>query len=508
VAVLHPKVTLVGDHPELAFVASEVAEATLSTLISLQGLQPIDPPGQEEESGSEAERLRSIEADEALLPFIDCRGNWCQVVFRRLRKPGGEVLATVGPFEIPVGLESSYQLADGVRVGLQKLYPDRRLREGAAGARVRPEDYSAYIELELQVDGGKRLGKDDLAELDALLRTSPDLVGAYVLAAGIARNLGAVGRALAYVTQAEKIAPYDPAPLFERFRVEIEGNRLDAASITLARLEHLAPGDIRVQSAKAGLLGAQGELEEARRLWEEVARRRPTWRTILEVVMVEFRLGESDAARQRLSRLLAAQPDNQVVRENVAAVEASFGDLRRAAALYEDLNRARPTRPNLTNLGFVRFVLGDYAAAAAAYRNALTLEPQHRLTRFSLAAALEAQGEMKEARNFYRTLALELAATSIPLDARTRMIQAQCLARLGQRKEAERLAEEALEQGREDVQVLHQAAQLYALLGDRVSARFYAKLARKKGMRREWFTIPEFRSLEEDPEFRALLDSR
>src|SRR6185436_4930746 len=111
------------------------------------------------------------------------------------------------------------------------------------------------------------------------------------------------------------------------------------------------------------------------------------------------------------------------------------------------------------------------------------------LTRFSLAAALEAQGDLNEARSLYRTLARELAATSTPLDARTRMIQAQ------------RLAEEALEQGREDVQVLHQAAQIYALLGDRVSARFYGKLARKKGMRREWFTIPEFRSLEKDPEF-------
>ncbi len=508
IAVLRPAAILVGDTPELAFVTSEVIEAILSTLISLEGLQPLDPPEQEEGSGSTAERLRSTEADEVLLPILNCRGDWCQVIFRRLRKRGGEALGTVGPFEVPVGIENTYQLADGVRGSLQQLYPDYRPRRGSRGSQVRPQDYSAYIELERRVDAGKRLGNDELARLDALLQTSPGLVGAYLLAAGIARNQGAIDRALAFVEPAEAISPFDPAPTFTRLRIELEGNRLDAAGATLARLESLAPGDIRVLSAKADLLETQGDLNEARRVKDEVAQRRPTWRKILEVATLELRLGESDAARQRLEPLLAEQPNNQVVWENVAALEVQFGDLNRAAALYEDLIRTRPTRPNLTNLGFVRFLLGDYAAAATADRRALALEPDHRQTRFNLATALEAQGEMDEAQSLYRTLARELANPSTPLDAHTRMLHAQCLARLGQRVDAERLVDESVKQMPEEAQILHQAAQIYALLGDHVSAVFYAKLAFEKRIRREWFTIPEFRSLKEDPDFLALLDSR
>lgn len=49
---------------------------------------------------------------------------------------------------------------------------------------------------------------------------------------------------------------------------------------------------------------------------------------------------------------------------------------------------------------------------------------------------------MTEARVLYRILANELAVVSTPLDARTRMLYAQCLARLGQWKAAERLADE------------------------------------------------------------------
>ena len=87
-AVLYPKATLAGNNPELAFVPSEVIEANLATLVSLEGLQPLDPPEKDEKNGFDAEKQRSEEADEVLQPHLDCRGDWCQATFRRLRKPG------------------------------------------------------------------------------------------------------------------------------------------------------------------------------------------------------------------------------------------------------------------------------------------------------------------------------------------------------------------------------------------------------------------------------------
>jgi predicted Zn-dependent protease len=505
VAVLRPEVARSGDDPESAFLASEVVEASLAALASLEGVQPLDPPEKDERRDSEAESLRSHEADEVLRPRLDCREDECWVTLRRLRKPGGAVLATVGPFEVQTGVENAYGLADAVRVHLERIYREYQPR---IGAKVRPEDYSAYIELERRVDRGERLGKDDLARLDALLRTSPGLLGADLLAAGLARNQSAYDLAFAYAKRARELAPYDPRPLFARLRIETAAGLFNDARKTIDQLKALVPeADIRVQSAKAELLEARGKLKEARPLRQEVARRRPTWRHIRELAALEASMGASKDARRRLESLLTEHPDNQYLLEDLAALEVTFGDLNRAAALYERLLGIRPQLSYLTNLGFVRLVLGDYAAAASACRQALLLEANDFLTRFNLATALNAQGDLDGAHHLYRALTQEIAALPALPDAQTRMLHALCLAHLGRRGDAVRIVDEVLEQRVEDAMVLYQVAQLYALLRDSVSARYYVKLARERGLRRELFTLPVFNSLAEDPDFRDLLDT-
>lgn len=505
VAVLRPVVEVEGRHSELAFVPSEVVEAALSSLLALEGLQPLDPPERDERNHSQAENLRAADADEVLLSRLECQDDFCRVRFHR-QKPGGEILGRVGPFEVPIGIENAYQLADAVRIHLQRIYPNHQPRPGSPGE-VQPQDYSAYIELEREVDRGELLGKKDLARLDALLRSSPGLVGAYVLAAGISRSQDELDRALDYAEQGEKIAPHDPRPLFVRLRIETRAGLLNEAEVSLKRLAGLAPGDIRVERGKAELLEARGQPKEAHALRQKIAQRRPTWRNIRELAMVEITLGESEAALRRLRELLEAQPNNRYVLEDLAVLELTSGDLNHAAALYERLIRAQPDPPFLLNLGFIRYLLGDYPAAVAAYRRALVLNPGHRLTRFNLATSLEAQGYREEARSLYRTLEKELSAAQTPLDTQTRMWHAQCLARLGRRVEAARIGEEILERRPEDVYELHQAARLYALLGNRSFAVYYTQLALEKGLRREWFTIPSFNLLQEDPDFRDLLDA-
>ncbi|MFY9822657.1 MAG: protein kinase [Thermoanaerobaculia bacterium] len=507
VAVLRPAMTPAGKSPELASVASDVVEATIATLVSLQGLQPIDPPEHDEASGSAAEKSRRAEANEVVFPLLDCQRDDCRVTLRRLREPGDVVLGTVGPFEVQAGIENGQRLAEGVQVNLQQLYPDHRPRPESKGGKVRPQDYSAYIQLERRVDGGERLGPKELDRLDALLRTSPDLLGAYRLAAEIARELEQVDRALGYCSRAGAVAPNDPRILFSRFHAEMAGKRFTAAQVTLGRLSGLVPGDARVPEAKADLLEAREELKEARRVRQELVRRRPLWRPILELATLEVRLGESDSARHRLEELLEEQPGNQYVLHDLAFLEAASGDLERAATIYEKLIRLQPARTYFSNLGFIRFLLGNYAAAESADRQALALDPKHTLTRFNLATALQAQGKLPEAQRLYSALAEELAADPNLSDDHNRMLHAQCLVRLGRRDDAVRLADEVLRKRPDDVQVLNQAAQIYALLGERYKTLYYTELA-LKGVRREWFMIPEFNSLKKDPDFQALLNAQ
>jgi tetratricopeptide (TPR) repeat protein len=498
VAILQPEVS---SHPETNSIAHEVVEAALASLLTLDGVQPLDTPERDEKSGSLSEIRRAAEADETVRPQLNCDQGWCRVTLHRQNR-AREVLATVEPFEVSEGIDKADTLADAMRAHVRQLYPDRARRPDAPGAAVRPEDYSAYIELERRIDDGRLVGKQELDRVDSLLRTSPDLIGAYVLAAGIARNQGELDRALDYAARAEKIAPHDPRPLFIRLRIEVKQNRLDAAEATLGRLSSLAPGDIRVMQAEAELLEANEDLEKAHPLRQEIVRRRPIWRYVHDLAMLELSLGASEEIWEHLRDILAEQPNNVYILEDMAALETSFGDLKRAAALYEQLLRIQPTLATLTNLGFIRYILADYPAATRAYRRALTLEPDNPVTRFNLATSLEAQGNRQEAHDLYREIDHSLAS---PSDTHTRLLRAQCLLRSGRRDDAALLTREVLRQRPDDVQALYQAAQLYALLGDHYAASYYAKLALEQGMRREWFMIPEFSALQEDPSFRALL---
>jgi predicted Zn-dependent protease len=491
VAILRPVVELEGNHPEPAFIASDVMNAALAALITLEGVQPLDLPEKGEEKEIEAQRLR--EADEALLPQLKCRDDSCQVTLQR-RKPDRRIIKVSDPFEVQGGFENAYPLLEGVRVHVQQVY-SAHLRPSSAASLVKAEDYSAYFELQRRVDRGERLGSAELMELDSLVQTSPGLVGAYVLAAGIARNQGEWGRALEYTTRAENAAPYDPRPLLICVRIEVKEARFNAARKTLDRLAAMMPGDPRVKGVEADLFEGLGELEKAYKLRKELAEQRPTWRNILKLATLEFRMGASKDALRRLNNLLAEQPDNQYVWEGVAALEATSGDLKRAAALYERLNQRWPARAYLTNLGFVRYLLGDHVASIAASKQALELEPKDLQTRFNLAIALEAQGNQVAARQIYRALVKELAAAPPTQEVHDRLLQAQCLVRLNQKDVASHLADAVLKVRPEDIQNLYLAAQMYALLGDPAQAQYYKKLAIGKGLLSSWFNSAEFRLL-------------
>lgn len=512
VALRYPIVEANGA-PGIESASSEIMEATLATLLSFKGLQPLDPPREdrdtpeERRSAEEIARRRAQEADEELLSILECQPGWCQVSFRRVRS-GDEVLATVGPFEVLTGVDEAVRLTEGIRTHLKRIYPDHRLRADMPGLRVRPQDYSAYIKLERRLDEGGRLGVAELDQLATLLQSSPNLLGAHLLLAGTANDLGERyrDRALHHVAQAHALAPYDPEPLFVRFRIEMDGDRSDAAQATLVQLQNLAPNDPRVLIAEADLLERRGQLNAARVLRQKVVQRRPAWRWILNLARLELLMGESNSARRRLGDLRREQPYNIWVLDHLAFYERSFGDLARAATIYDQLIQKEPRRSYFNNRGDIHYLQAHYAAAEDDYRRGLRLEPDHPLTRFNLAKALEAQGKAAEAKDLFRALVKEFQTSKGSAEIRKPMFHAQCLIRLGFIAEAVPLVEEAVQGLPEDVNSLHEAAQVYALLGERRAALYYIESGLKKGLVPEWFKTPEFRSLEHDLEFQALLD--
>jgi tetratricopeptide (TPR) repeat protein len=225
----------------------------------------------------------------------------------------------------------------------------------------------------------------------------------------------------------------------------------------------------------------------------------------VELAGLELRIGAVDMARRHLEEATALVPGNTWPSAKLGELELVYGDLRRAERIYRDLVAAGPQRSDLTNLGLVRFLLGDYASAVESYRRALEIEPGHVAVTFNLADAELALGRTAEARRLYDEVLKALAArpSLAPAD---RCLQAQCLVHLGQQSRAVELALDALREAPQDAEVTYQAAVVFALAGEDNSALALARKARKLGVQARWLSIPAFRQLRTNPEFRKLLD--
>ncbi|MFP5285849.1 MAG: tetratricopeptide repeat protein, partial [Thermoanaerobaculia bacterium] len=425
----------------------------------------------------------------------------------------GRVLWT-DSFVVPTDPRDLGLLADAVAVHLRRAYPDRESREGTPGLDVRDEDYARFLRLKLRVDQGGLPSETELAELASILRSSPRFLEAHLLAAKVEQNLFRSTRNPVHlergneaVRTARALAPGDPRPLAVELRLALAANRPVEARTLLNDLERLLPGDPELLALSGQVAESEGDLERAISDLAAAVERIPSWSNLYRLADLEARAGRNDDARRHLEELLERNPGNLWGLDRLGNLELLAGDPARAERIYLDLLRLQPQWSHYTNLGLARMLLGRPAEAVEAYREALKLAPGHVAVLLNLADAELDLGNESEARTFYRQAltSLEENEASAGLSPVDWMIKAQCLARLGQRREAVAQAQRTLRDSSEDPQVLYLASLVYALAGDRSSALVNAEMALDKGVQPRWLTLSAFNSLRGDPDFQVLL---
>jgi tetratricopeptide (TPR) repeat protein/predicted Ser/Thr protein kinase len=513
VAVLQPEV-VPPEGGDLALVASGVLVSTLSSLTALEGLAPLDPAQVDSAAASPVEAARSAAADEVLAATLENQGTMgARLSLRRIQGSDGRVLWT-DSFVVPTDPRDLRLLADAVAVHLRRAYPDRDLREGTPALDVRDEDYARFLRFKLRVDQGAIPSQAELAELDEILRSSPRFLEAHLLAAKVEQNLFRSTRDPVHlergneaVRTARALAPGDPRPLGVELRLALAANRPAQARALLTELERLLPGDPELLTLSGQVAESEGNLERAISDLAAAVERIPSWSNLYRLADLEARAGRNDDARWHLEELLERTPGNLWGLDRLGNLELLAGDPARAERIYLELLRRQPQRSHYTNLGLARMLLGRPAEAVEAYRKALELAPGHVAVLLNLADAELDLGRESEARSLYReALArLEESEASAGLSPVDRMVKAQCLARLGRRREAVAQAQRTLRDGSEEPEVLYLASLVYALAGDRSSSLVNAEMALDKGVQPRWFTLSAFNSLRGDPDFQALL---
>ncbi len=513
VAVLRPEVAAGSDLAGVDLLALGLRTALLRGLLSLEGIAPLAPEQVDAASGPPVQVARAMAADEVVTSRMECRGETCEIALSRIRPDGA--LAWTQSFSAPI--DKPYLLAEAVEGYLKDGFAGRRIRAEISKLEVRPDDYAKYLRL-LEERQSRKAGLSDadiLARLDDIHASSPRFLEAYVFEADILRlrfldrrDRADLDRAFRALARARELAPSDPRPWVAEFELGLHGERLDLAQEAVSRLERLQPGDPRILALRARLLERQGASDQALALMRKAVRRFPAISHLSRLADMEYRFGETDAARSHLEEILRRSPGYPFAQSLLAQIELQFGSPRRAAELYSELVRNSPGVTELINLGTAQMLLGRYTKAEATLRRAMTLEPNNPFVGLNLADVCLLRGKKQEAEDLYRRLLKMVEQDPAASNWQLISVRAQALAHLGKRREAAAAAQQVLRLAQGNAQAALEVSQIYALVGDLSSAFASGEEALRRGIDPRWFTFPWFDSLRALPEFGDLLAQR
>ena len=509
VAVLKPEIAGSLPAEDQARVTANLQAALLRTVASLEGLAALDVNKVNAVKGPPVAVARALAAGEVIASAADCTGDLCHVSLRRLGGRDGRVLWTEA-LEVPSARPRLF--ADAVAAALRQGYGDRRLRVPRLKLEIQERDYQAFLDLRRRIN---REGASDevLTRLEELRTRAPSFVEICILEAKVARRRYTetggdpryLERGLAVVQDAIRIAPGDPRPLEARFDLNLSAGRLDEAEAALARLEEIDPAGSLLQ--RGMLAERRGRSAEGLELMQAAVRLQPSWPNLLSLANAEYRQNRLDHARRHLEELLARSPGNLDGLKTLAQIEL-LRNPERAVTLLRQAAKSDPGIGSLTNLGVNLLLLRRYGEAEAVLRQALALQPGDPSAALNLADCLTLLGRPAEARKLYAGIAESASRRATPGDWNMLGVQAQAFAHLGESEKSLAAIQEALRLTPDNGQLSYEAAVVYVLIGDRGSALFHARKAAAQKVDANWFALPFFDALRNEPTFQALTRPR
>ena len=221
-------------------------------------------------------------------------------------------------------------------------------------------------------------------------------------------------------------------------------------------------------------------------------------------------IGRTNDAAAEYEDVLRYSPDLPNALSNLGMIYAMQGRYLDAVPMFKRLVQLHKDEIAALNLANCYVAMGRYDEAIETYKIALEIAPDQPFTAHALAEAYANTEDAEAARQWYEK-AVEAYDASLAAGAsRAQHLgwRAGCLAMLDRFEEAEADITELLEIAPDRSSPLFNAAQVYALAGDRRQAFDYLQRAVEAGYPRQQVESDlAFKAFREDPEFRALIEA-
>jgi serine/threonine-protein kinase len=311
-------------------------------------------------------------------------------------------------------------------------------------------------------------------------------------------------------TRAVELAPDHPMPWVAQAKLRLLENKPREAEAAARKAIEQDPAFYRGHTQLAEALIAQGRLEEGlaeyRRGIESDQGYLPAR---LGYAMQLQNASRYDEAATEFRKVLEYDPDHPTAKENLGAIYLLQGRYLDALPLCKEVFEETQDARSANSLGIIYFNLNRMDEAIAAFREAYRLDPSPTKAR-NLGESYDKIGEQNEAHRWYK-LALDGFDRMVALGGqRAAMlnVRAFCAAKLGRFDEALNNIQEAMLLKPNQNGFLFRAAQICALAGRRADVYSWTQRAVQAGYSREDFRRDlAFRDFQDDPRFRAILES-
>ena len=278
-----------------------------------------------------------------------------------------------------------------------------------------------------------------------------------------------VDRARSALLDALRFAPDDAAVAYTLAVVDHGTGRSEDAIRTLEGVLAKHPANDDAHRLLGRIYSERGDFDRAIVELREAQAIRPEYpATVRDLGIAYFDKGRFNEAISAFTRLASLQPDNAAAYQLLGTAYHAANHLDRALGAYTQANNLNPRATTHSNIGTVHYARGEYAAAATAYRNAITLQPKEATTRRNLADALWQVGDREGARREYEAaIALAFEALKVnPAAIRSRSLVAYCSAKLGRLDEARRRITEIVREAPSDSDAAYKGAVIEAIAGN------------------------------------------
>jgi len=181
-----------------------------------------------------------------------------------------------------------------------------------------------------------------------------------------------------------------------------QDGRTAEAVVEYKRALALNPDHAKSHNNLALALVELGELEEAAGHFRASLAIEPKAEIYSDLGFTMAQLGKSEEALADYQKALELDPNCASAHFNLAVSFARAGDLAEAESHYRQALPGRATAETHNGLGYVLAHQGRADEAIAEFRTAIDIDPKFTPAYNNLAAALEQQGKLEEAAEYYR----------------------------------------------------------------------------------------------------------